>query len=129
MSALIDAETKQELQKVFTKLASPVKILFFTQRNSCPTCDQQKKLLEELTSLSKNITFEAFDLVMHGDESRNYRITKIPATVVLGKKDFGIRFYGVTAGYEFTSLLEARERPHCRQGLQGGSSTARAIKR
>ena len=97
MSALIDTETKQELQAFFANLVSPVKILFFTQRNSCPSCDQQRKLLEELTSLSKNITFEVFDLVMHRDQSRNYRITKIHATIVLGKKDYGIRFYGVTA--------------------------------
>lgn len=33
--------------------------------------------------------------------------TKVPATVVLTDKDHGIRFYGLTGGYEFGSLLEA----------------------
>lgn len=36
-----------------------------------------------------------------------YGVDKIPAIVVEGKKDYGIRFYGVPAGYEFTSFLEA----------------------
>ena len=35
---------------------------------------------------------------------------KVPATVLLaGEKDFGIRFYGLTAGYEFGSFLETIE--------------------
>jgi alkyl hydroperoxide reductase subunit AhpF len=33
-------------------------------------------------------------------------VDKIPAIAVLGKKDYGIRFYGIPAGYEFTTLIE-----------------------
>lgn len=106
MSIQIDEETKQQLRISFAKLVTPVKLVFFTQRNSCPACEQQGKLLEEVASLSDNITLQVFDFVLHGDQIRNYRITKIPATAVVGEKDYGIRFYGVTAGYEFTSLLE-----------------------
>ena len=31
----------------------------------------------------------------------------VPATAVVGEKDYGIRFYGVPMGYEFSSLLDA----------------------
>jgi glutaredoxin-like protein len=31
----------------------------------------------------------------------------VPALVVAGEQDYGIRFYGVPAGYEFTTLLNA----------------------
>ncbi len=106
MSIQIDEETKKQLRSAFAGLVTPVKLVFFTQRNSCPACEQQKRLLEEVASLSDNITLQVYDLVLHGNQSRNYRITKIPATAVVGEKDYGIRFYGVTAGYEFTSLLE-----------------------
>ncbi|MCJ7632982.1 FAD-dependent oxidoreductase, partial [Candidatus Bathyarchaeota archaeon] len=44
---------------------------------------------------------------MNGDEVTSYKIDKIPATVIMGNKDYRIRFYGLTAGYEFTSLIEA----------------------
>ena len=37
---------------------------------------------------------------------KKYNIDKIPATIILGERDYGIRFYGVPAGYEFTSLIE-----------------------
>ena len=31
---------------------------------------------------------------------------KIPAIVVVGAKDYGVRFYGIPSGYEFTSVLD-----------------------
>jgi glutaredoxin-like protein len=34
-------------------------------------------------------------------------VDKIPAVAVVGDQDYGIRFYGIPSGYEFTSLLEA----------------------
>jgi len=106
LSGIIDEATKLELQSILTALTSPISLLFFTQKNACPVCIQQQKLLEELVSLSDKLKLEIYDFVLHGDEARNYKIDMIPATAVIGKRDYGIRFYGLTAGYEFTSLLE-----------------------
>jgi hypothetical protein len=33
-------------------------------------------------------------------------IDKIPAVAIVGAKDYGIRLYGIPAGYEFGSLIE-----------------------
>ena len=41
------------------------------------------------------------------DKVEHYKIDKIPATIVEGEKDYGIRLYGVPAGYEFSALLNA----------------------
>jgi glutaredoxin-like protein len=50
------------------------------------------------------------DLDRHPAEATLYRIDKAPAIVVLGdetgRRDFGIRFYGSPAGYEFATLIE-----------------------
>ena len=107
MSKLMDEQTKTELQQILNNLVSPVKVLFFTQKNACPTCTQQQELLQELASLSNRLELKVYDFVLNGDEVASYRIDKIPATAVVGKKDYGIRFYGITAGYEFTSIIEA----------------------
>ncbi len=103
----MDEETKKELGHVLESLVSPVKLLFFTQEHACPACEQQHKLLQELVSLSDKLELQVYDFVLHGDEAANYRIDKIPATAVVGNRDHGIRFFGLTAGYEFISLLEA----------------------
>ena len=70
-------------------------------------CDSQEELLKDLTALSNKLELEVYDFVLNGDQVMNYRIDQIPATAVIGEKDHGIRFYGLTAGYEFASLLEA----------------------
>jgi alkyl hydroperoxide reductase subunit AhpF len=38
---------------------------------------------------------------------KEYGIEQIPAIAVVGEEDYGIRFYGIPSGYEFTSLLNA----------------------
>jgi len=107
MAKVIDEETKAELQRILGSLVFPVKLVFFTQQNACPTCAQQRSLLEELASLSDKLELAVYDFVLHGDEAMSYKIDKIPATVVIGERDYGIRFYGLTAGYEFSSLVQA----------------------
>ncbi|HJX23793.1 MAG TPA: thioredoxin family protein, partial [Candidatus Bathyarchaeia archaeon] len=107
MSKIIDEGTKAKLASILKDLVSPVKLVYFSQEADCPTCAQQLQLLEELAPLSDKLELKVYDLVLNGDEAINYRIDKVPATAVLGDRDHGIRFYGITAGYEFTSLLEA----------------------
>jgi alkyl hydroperoxide reductase subunit AhpF len=34
-------------------------------------------------------------------------VDKIPATVVAGATDYGVRFYGIPLGYEFSAFLAA----------------------
>jgi alkyl hydroperoxide reductase subunit F len=104
---VIDAEKKVEIQRILSALVSPVKLLFFTQENACPSCKQQLELLEELVTLSDKLELKVYDFVLHGDEAINYQIGKISATALVAGKDYRIRFYGVTTGYEFTSLLKA----------------------
>jgi alkyl hydroperoxide reductase subunit AhpF len=36
-----------------------------------------------------------------------YRVDKVPATVIRDGKDYGLRYFGLPAGYEFSALLDA----------------------
>jgi glutaredoxin-like protein len=56
--------------------------------------------------LSDKITLKNYDFVKDKLEVEKYGVDKIPAIVVQGERDYGIRFYGVPAGYEFTTLIE-----------------------
>jgi alkyl hydroperoxide reductase subunit F len=107
VSRIIDEKAEAELRRVFGNLVSPVKLVLFTQENACPACAQQRLLIEELVALSSKLGLKVYDFVLHGDEALSYKVDKIPATAVVGRRDYGIRFYGLTAGYEFASLLEA----------------------
>ena len=107
MSELIDAKTKKELLPVLKRLQSPVRLVFFTQEHACAACREQENLIKELEVLSDKISLEIRDLIVDTDVARTYGINKVPATAVIGEKDYGIRFYGMTMGYEFSSLIEA----------------------
>lgn len=107
MPDMMDEKTREQLKLILAGLKSPVRLVFFTQKKACPGCAGQEGLLREFCALSEKLKLEVHDLVLDGDKAINYKIGKTPATAVIGEKDYGIRFYGLTAAYEFTSLLEA----------------------
>lgn len=104
--AIISEKDQKKLKDVFKSLSNDVKMLMFTQKFECEHCKMTKGLLNEVAALSEKITLEAHDFVKEADLAKKYGIDKIPATILLGDRDYGIRFYGVPAGYEFTSLIE-----------------------
>lgn len=107
MANLIDEKIKADLKPLLANLKAPVRLLLFTEKSACPSCGKQEELLREFCALDAKLKLEVHDLVLDGDAALNYKIDKAPATAVLGERDYGIRFYGFTGGYEFTSLLEA----------------------
>jgi alkyl hydroperoxide reductase subunit F len=105
MSKLLTGEVAGEVRKQLKQLHEPVRLVFFTQPHACGACAEQQALLETLAGLSDRLSLEVHPL--DSREAVDYGIDKVPATVVRGKADHGIRFYGLTGGYEFGSLLEA----------------------
>jgi glutaredoxin-like protein len=84
----------------------PVTLVYFTQENECLYCRETRELLEDLVELSEHIKLEVYDFIADAEKAREYGVTKIPAIVMLGDKDHGIRYFGVPAGYEFAGLLD-----------------------
>lgn len=106
---LMKDEDRQQLTTIFAEhLTNPVKLVMFTQDKECEFCTNTRELLEEVAELSDNVALEVLDFVKDADKAKALGVDKIPAIVLLGPndQDFGIRFYGIPAGYEFTALVE-----------------------
>jgi glutaredoxin-like protein len=107
---LINDKDRQTLSKEFRALKIPVKLIVFTQEFECDYCRETREIAEELASLSDLITLEVYDLVGDKAVAEQYQVEKIPATLVLRggeqPKDYGIRYFGIPAGYEFMSLIQ-----------------------
>ena len=103
--SLIKEPQQKQLKEAFKELDGNVKLVVFTQEMECQYCEQNRLLMEDTAALSDKIAVEVYDFVSDSDAVEKYKIDKIPATVVEGDKDYGIRFYGIPAGYEFTSLI------------------------
>ncbi len=105
---LIPDDKKDLLKTDFKeKLDHPVKILMFTQEIECRFCSDTRELVQELATLNDRITVEIYDFVAHSEKAKEYGIDKIPALVILGKKDYGVRIYGIPYGYELQTLIQA----------------------
>jgi glutaredoxin-like protein len=112
--SLLDGNIRKQVKEMFKDLKKPVKLVVFTQDSliwspglECETCKDNRLLMEEVAGLSDLIEIEVFDYVKDKEKVAEYGIDKIPATVVQGEKDAGIRIYGMPAGYEFPTLLSA----------------------
>lgn len=98
---------KPAIEKALSAMGSEVTLSYFTQEIECEFCRETRELLEELCGIDDRIKLQVFDFKGNPEEVAKYRIDKIPAIVVADGTDHGIRFYGIPAGYEFSSLLES----------------------
>ena len=104
---MLNEEVKQDVKKQFESLQNDVRLVVFTQKVECQYCAENRTLSEEVAGLSDKLSLEIYDFVADSNKADQYGVDKIPATVIIGLKDHGIRFFGIPAGYEFTSYLEA----------------------
>jgi glutaredoxin-like protein len=104
--AFLTEKDKQYIENLFENLRDDVKLIMFTQEIECQYCRETRQLLEEVADLSDKIQLTVYNFQVDKEVAEKYKIDKIPATVLEGKKDYGIRYYGIPSGYEFSSLLE-----------------------
>jgi glutaredoxin-like protein len=111
MAPLLDNDVKTQVKEVFKDLVHPVEILFFGQDGkNCEYCQDTLSLLQEVSDLSDKISLQEFDLERDTELAKKYRVDKAPGFALLGRlgddlTDFGIRYAGIPAGHEFTSLI------------------------
>lgn len=106
--SLIPQDKKELLKNDFKeKLVDPVRIVMFTQEIECRFCSDSRKLAEELANLSDKVTAEVYDFMAENAKAKEFGIERIPGLAIIGKKDYGVRIYGIPYGYELQTLIEA----------------------
>ncbi len=104
---MLEDKDREEVRKQLEDLADPVRLLMFTQTIECQFCAQTRALVEEVASLSDRLEAVIYNFITDKEEAEKYGVDKIPAIAVVGEKDYGVRLFGIPAGYEFAALLEA----------------------
>lgn len=105
--ALIKDKDRQEITRLLAGLANDVHLIMFTQGLECEWCETTRNLVTEIAEFSPMLDLKVFNFVHDEAAAKEYGIVRIPAIAILGEKDYGIRFYGIPAGYEFSALMEA----------------------
>ncbi len=116
--ALLKDSDREQLRQEFEKLQNPVKLVFFTQALDCEYCPLTQQVLEEIVGLADKITLQTYNFAVDQAQVFEYKIARVPAIAVVRvetamvdgvatvrDRDYGIRYYGVPAGYEFAALV------------------------
>ena len=102
---MLEKEQQEQLEELFANLKDEVKLVFFTQKVECEFCKITRDVINEVEKLSGKITIEKHDFEEESELAAKYGVDKIPAVIVEGARHYGVTFFGVPAGYEFTSLI------------------------
>ncbi|HLZ24212.1 MAG TPA: hypothetical protein VKQ30_19030 [Ktedonobacterales bacterium] len=113
--SLISAKDQQTLRDLFAEhMQHDVTMTYFTQRESvlivpsqeCAYCKETRELLEELRDLSEKVHLDVKDFVRDEAAASQLGLSRIPAFVLSGQNKGKVRYFGIPAGYEFSSVVE-----------------------
>jgi glutaredoxin-like protein len=110
MEKLLNSEIEDQLKDLFRDLQQPVSVFLFTSEENCDYCDQTRQLVEEVMAQNEKLDLQILAIEENNDLARQYGIDKTPALALLARDgdnriDYGIRFFGIPSGHEFTSLV------------------------
>jgi len=104
---VLSERDRAAVRKEFEKLVAPVKLIVFSQELGSDACRQTEWLAKEVAECSEKLSVELLNLVLDRERAEAYGVDRVPAVVVEGERDYGIRFFGLPSGYEFTNLIDA----------------------
>jgi len=104
--AILTDRDKKAVQGELSKLAGPVKLVVFSSELGSESCAETGRLVREVAECSDLVSVEVYNLHIDRDRAAAYGVDRVPAVVVEGARDYGIRFFGLPAGYEFTNLID-----------------------
>jgi len=103
----LNLEVRTQLKDMFEKeLENQVNLKLFSQAIDCDTCLTAEGLLKEVKSISpEKIKLEIYSPIIDRAAAEAYKIERVPTIVIEGDKDYGIRYVGLPAGLEFSTLI------------------------
>lgn len=105
--AFLQARDEAAVKKEFERIGGPVKLTVFATELGGDSNAQAVALIREVAALSDQLSVTVLNPHIDRDQATAYGITESPAVVVEGAQDYGIRFLGIPAGYEFSNLIDS----------------------
>ncbi len=106
---LLGINVRTQLKDIFEKeFKEPVSLKLFSQAIGCESCQTAEELIRELVDTvgEDRLRYELHIPVLEKELAQSYGIDRIPTIVIEGDKDYGIRYVGLPAGLEFSTLVQ-----------------------
>jgi glutaredoxin-like protein len=111
MAPLLNDDIRKQVSELLSTMESEVAVYFFgTKNDDCEYCNDTQQLISEVSELSDKIEFRTLDVEADAELAKEYKVERTPMTVIARKDgdkivDYGIRYAGIPAGHEFSSLI------------------------
>jgi glutaredoxin-like protein len=107
-AAALRAHLDKELEGPVTLdlFIQPTSAIVVPGRPECERCEETRALLEDVASLSDQITLTVHDVRSESDLARDIDVSRVPILVLRGAARGVVRYLGIPAGLEFGTLLE-----------------------
>jgi alkyl hydroperoxide reductase subunit AhpF len=105
--AFLSAKDEEAVKKEFERIGGPVKLTVFASELGGDHNTQTVALIREVAALSDKLSVAVLNPHIERDQAAAYGVSESPAVVVEGAEDYGIRFLGIPAGYEFSNLIDS----------------------
>jgi alkyl hydroperoxide reductase subunit AhpF len=105
--AFLSAQDAEAVKKEFERIGGPVKLTVFASELGGEHNTQTVALIREVAALSDKLSVAVLNPHIERDQAAAYGVSESPAVVVEGAEDYGIRFLGIPAGYEFSNLIDS----------------------
>ena len=107
---LLNDNVTTQVKEIFDQLQEPVEVLFFGSQVNCDYCNDTLQLVTEVVETNDKLSLNVYDIDLHAELARQYKVDKTPGMVIVGRDcdqilDYGIRYFGIPAGHEFSSLI------------------------
>ncbi|MBN1247183.1 MAG: thioredoxin family protein [Anaerolineae bacterium] len=105
--ALLNEEILKNVTEMLGEIPNDVKLAVFTDDKNCEYCREIVQLVNEVAATSNRVSVEQYEIHKDADQASALNIKRAPVIAILGQKDYGLRFYGIPSGYEFSTLLHS----------------------
>jgi len=103
----LSAQDEQAVRKEFERIGGPVRLTVFASELGPETNAQTIALVKEVAALSDKLSVAVLNPYIDREQAATYGVDVTPAVVVEGAEDYGLRFLGMPAGYEFSNLIDS----------------------
>ena len=105
--ALLTPRDEEAVKKEFERLGGPVTLVVFASELGPEENARTVQLLKEVAALSDQLSVQVWNPYIDREQAAAYGIEITPAVAVEGARDYGIRFFGLPGGYEFSNLIDS----------------------
>jgi alkyl hydroperoxide reductase subunit AhpF len=105
--AMLKPKDKEYVAKTLAGIKDDVRVVLFSRDGGdCEYCAEAEGMLSDIAAAAPQVKLEILSLKKDAARAKDLGIERTPGMALLGKRDFGMRYFGLPSGYEFIPFVE-----------------------